>query len=128
MQQAKLKIEGLETELADTAADLVLMKASLTKEKDKSKRLWQKQREQHMVHEDEMNKKDAEIERLKVEVAGSQCPGEPFMRQSSPMTCSGSIADIQPTMPTRVGKAPLVNPHTGEDPEVWWEDCMATDI
>ena len=37
-----------------------------------------------MVHEDEMDKKDAEIERLKAEVARLQCAGEPSTRQSSP--------------------------------------------
>ena len=43
LQQAKTKVENLEMELAEIATDLVMTKASLAKEKEKTRRLWEKQ-------------------------------------------------------------------------------------
>ena len=82
LQQAKTRVESLETELAETAADLVMTKASLAKEKEKTRRLWQKQCEQHLANEEEMDEKVAEIEKLKAELEKLRNPiGYPHLRE-----------------------------------------------
>ena len=125
LQQAKVKIENLEMELAETATDLVKTKALLAKEKEKTRQLWQKQCEQHLAHEEEMDEKDAEIEKLKADLEKLSSPGlGPPAIEECPTT--SAQLDGRSTAPTRVGKAPPVDPYTGKDTEVWWEDWLPT--
>ena len=126
LKQAKVKIASLETELRDAMKDLTSVKALLAKEKEKSKRLWQQSCERYLTHEDEMGKKDIEIEELREQVTQLLHPtsARPLSRTSS---VASVVQDVgRPPVPLRIGKAPPVDPYTGEDPEVWWEDWLPT--
>ena len=112
LQQAKTKVKNLEMELAETAIDLVMTKASLAKEKEKTRRLWQKQFEQHLAHEEEMDEKDAEIEKLKAELEKLRNPGWGPPAREACLTTSAQL-EGRSTAPTRVGKALPVDPYTG---------------
>ena len=68
LKQAKAKIASLETELRYAMKDLMSVKALLAKQKEKSKCLWQQSCERYLTYEDEMGRKDVEIEGLREQV------------------------------------------------------------
>ena len=126
LKQANVKIASLETELRDVMKDLTSVKALLAKEKEKSKRLWQQSCKWYLTHEDKMGRKDIEIEELREQVTRLLRPTSP-----PPLPGISSVATVvqnvgSPPAPLMIGKAPPVDPYTGEDPEVRWEDWLPT--
>ena len=72
-----------------------------------------------------MDEKDAETEKLKAKLEKLRNPGWGPPAREACLTASAQL-DGRSTAPTRVGKALPVDPYTGEDIEVWWEDWLPT--
>ena len=73
-----------------------------------------------MAHEQEIEEKDAEIEKLKAQLSQLAVGGYTQTRESLPTALLESVVQLPAT--ARRGKAPPVNEYTSENSEVWWED------
>ena len=106
--------------VASLRAEIVQLEAELEKQKAKTRDLWRLNCKQLAEMDGSLVEKDEEISRLKNEVAR--------LRRSSPSDTS-EIASIEsggPPVSSRVrrGKAPPVDPFTGEDPECRLDDWL----
>ena len=103
-------------------AEIAQLKVELEEQKTKTRDLWRLNCEQLAELDGSLAEKDEEITRLKDEVAR--------LRRSSPSDASEgtSVESGSVPAPSRVrrGKAPPVDPFTGEDPECRLDDWLPT--
>ena len=77
--------------------------------------------------EDEMGRKDTEIEELmREQVTQLLHPTSPWPLLETTLVAPVVQDDGCPSTQTRIGKASPVDQYTGKDPEVWWEDWLST--
>ena len=114
------------------------LKADLKGEREKSKRMWQMNCEQVKMHDELMMEKESEIERLReqVRLLRRHSPREDSprshhqsSREHSPLSGEhdSPSTEREPVTSTRIvwqGKAPPINPFTGENLEVTLNDWL----
>ena len=108
--------------VASLRAEIVQLEAELETQKSKTRDLWRLNYEQLADMDGSLVEKDEEISRLRDEVAR--------LRRSSPSDTSESASVESGGAPVssrvRRGKAPPVDPFTGEDPEYRLDDWLPT--
>ena len=113
-------------------AEVSKLKEELRTEKERGKQLWKMSCEQVKLHDQSLSEKDAEIARLKEQLAMSHSPLSPVRDDHSSRSSVRSEPDLhvdlpRPSSPDRVtsrGKAPPVDSFTGENPEVILDDWL----
>ena len=114
------------------------LKADLKGEREKSKRMWQMNCEQVKMHDELMMEKESEIERLReqLRLLRRHSPREDSprshhqsSREHSPLSGEhdSPSTEREPVTSTRIvrqGKAPPINPFTGENLEVTLNDWL----
>ena len=119
--------------------EVASLKSAVETEKLKSKRFWRLRCEQILEQEDVLQAKDAEIAQLREELTAAKALPRPMSATSTPfatpprtnLTRSVLEGDepnstILATTPARRGKAPPIEPFTGEGPSVHWDDWLPT--
>ena len=105
--------------------ELDRLRATLTKEKQKAKRIWREKCEQQLSHEEAIYGKDMEIARLKGHLLGVTSPSSP------PMSPGSSICIIEEelhrlSLSHQWGKALPINLFTAESLDEQWDDWPPT--
>ena len=129
--EAKATIEQLWVrESAMMAEEVDRLKQALAKESQKAKKFWKQKCDLMLRHEDEIDAKDTEIAVLKTRILAISASR---VEQTSDMALLPGSGDMVLSTAgynlgghTRRGKAPPVEPFTGERPDVLWEDWIPT--
>ena len=109
------------------------LKEELRAEKERGKQFWKMSCEEVKLHDQSLSEKDAEIARLKEQLAMSHSPRSSVRDDHSPRSSvrddlSEPDLDLpRPPSPARIirrGKAPPVDSFTGENPEVILDDWL----
>ena len=130
------KIENLENQIRETNERLASLERALSKEKDKLKGVWRMNCEQLAACDEELTSKDAEIAQLRTRLTSSTppprrpldpaasefVPGTPTAVLPSHSEVSGLLTPLSHRR--RSGKAPPVDPFSGETAELRFEDWL----
>ena len=135
------RVRSLEVELAEATAtieqlrnvegeeEIDQLKQAVKKESLKAKKFWKQRCEQMLKHEEEIDAKDTEIALLKARLLATETNRE----ESVDTTPRRGTGDTMPSTVERSvaghacrGKAPPVEPFTGEKPDILWEDWIPT--
>ena len=131
LSEAKATIEQLRVrESAMMAEEIDRLKQALAKESQKAKKFWKQKCDLMLRHEDEIDGKDTEIAVLKTRILAISASRVEQTSDTASLPGSGdmvlSTAGYNLGGHTRRGKAPPVEPFTGERPDVLWEDWIPT--
>ena len=138
LSEARLAIESHEKEIED-------LQAEIAREKQRSKRFWKLRCELMLEHEELLEKKEDEIALLKEKLNTEHSKSITKISKSIPLSVSSSRSSSRSTSRETKdndeqeanqvdhsrqvrgrGKAPPVDPFTGEQPDVLWEDWLST--
>ena len=152
LEEANSLVSRLRAEVASLGDSNTELSRQLDKERQKSKCFWKQKCDLMLAHEDVLEERDATIAALRTQIppaVDTEVTREPSARQLAQMseaTAPGTYRpiDVYPipspspslrmTEPgqnfnigqVRRGKAPPVDPFTGESEEVLWEDWLPT--
>ena len=123
-----LEIENLKSDLSTMNERVATLEEALVKEKDKLKGIWRMNCEQLAAYDQEITAKDTEIAQLKSRLAVVPIgrPLDPIAASFIPTTQRSSplpeVSDA--TVRRRTDKAPPVDPFTGDNSDIRFEDWL----
>ena len=123
LHMVQLALEEEKQKSLDHVERIKELQQSLAKERQKAKRFWREKCDQQLAHEDALEKKDDEINRLSRQL---QCVKDEDKKFDTPLTNDRreEILDV-PTV-SRRGKAPPVHLFTGEGSDELWDEWLST--
>ena len=112
-----------------TTEEVSKLRDELRAEKEKVKQLWRTSCEQVRSHDELINEKDAEIEKLKRQLTRRESDKSSESTPSEPGHDDLSVADLElPHVPPvgvqRRGRALPIDALRGENPELTMDDCL----
>ena len=114
-------------------AEIARLKNQLATEKQRVKRHWREKCEQLLAHEESLEEKEAEIALLKARILSLTSGTDKALTYVTPTTVDSVQQELTLQAPQEVGssvtiarrrKAPPVEPYTGENPDILWEEWL----
>ena len=133
LQTSRRLLEEEKTSGREKDSEIETLQNLLAKEKQRVKRHWREKCEQLLAHEESLEEKEAEIALLKARILSLTSRTTEVQAIETPVTDDGVPQELTALSPreisrnvttTRRGKAPPVEPYTGEDPNTLWEDWL----